>query len=290
MMIQYSVRNHLQGLEIHWVPKAEGKPVKWNPKVFQTLTFGHHLSVADWLWIKVLQEEAIFHVKQGNHAAIYYYLDLLTKLDPLFFEAYHFGGLLLTVIRDDNKGAAEILKKGNRFRKDKLPQYPKWFQEKFWVFEWAIPMNLGYVYMFELGQFKKGVKAYLESASIKDAPRYIKKLARSLQTPLGRYRVGIRTIEMLMKQEKNREVEVKNKLQSKKEKLIVGRHVFITQKKWEKFLDQKRHLNSIKRKTLWKEFLNQFPRMKRDPLGGKVYLSKEKGVTSTSPHKDLFEL
>ncbi|MGK5088766.1 hypothetical protein WDW86_14510 [Bdellovibrionota bacterium FG-2] len=96
--------------------------------MFKALSFGHWLAAADWLWIKSFADPTLTHVAPGTHPELYYNLDLITDLDPAFFDLYVTGANLLAVVRNDGAGARDLLRKGASFYRERLPQEPEAIQ------------------------------------------------------------------------------------------------------------------------------------------------------------------
>lgn len=176
IVAEMSFNIRMRAIDSAWVePPAERKG-KIDPGLFSAITFGNIAAAIDWLWIQFLLDPAISHVSQGEHPAIFYDLDLLTDLDPMFHLAYFAGGNFLAVIRDDGSGARDILEKGERFRHEELPKYSEEFQNRFWSQDWDIPVTLAYVYLFELNDMPKSANEFREAAKLEGVPGYVRLL------------------------------------------------------------------------------------------------------------------
>ncbi len=92
--------------------KSEESKLKISDKI-SYFNFGHRRLMLALLWIKTLLDADIEHYQKrdlGNW--LYLRFRALLELDPLFLEAYQYGGLYLSVIKDDIKGATEIYNLG----------------------------------------------------------------------------------------------------------------------------------------------------------------------------------
>lgn len=70
------------------------------------------------LWVKTLMDSDLEHYnKKDFNNWMFLRFDTITNLEPKFLQAYQFGGLYLSVVKDDVKGASTIYDKG-------LKKYP----------------------------------------------------------------------------------------------------------------------------------------------------------------------
>lgn len=248
---------------------AEPNPEKveeFNPKLFEVMSFGQLPAVIDWMWIKTLQDPVITHVNRGNHPAIFYTLDLITDLDPVFMEAYTGGATLVSVIRDDGPGALHLLLKGEEFRKNKLKSYSSDFKTRFWSQEWRVPLVLAYVYLFDMDDMPHATGAFKAAQQIDGSPEYLKDLVQKLERPGGQYEVGLRLIDLLIAGATD--PEVKERLAHRRESLQVLHFLFN--------MDERvRHEQKLPA---------------TDPWGGILSRTPDGKVTTTTPHKKVFGL
>lgn len=108
-------------------------------KLFST---GNRRMVADFVWIKTLLESDLEHYKKDNlNNWMYLRFNQISDLDPLFYENYLYGGLYLSVAKDDSKSGIKIFEKG-------LKYYPEDYKLRF---------NAGFTHYFDLGDFKRGL-------------------------------------------------------------------------------------------------------------------------------------
>lgn len=103
---------------------------------------GQKRALASLMWINILLESDEKHYKKRDlNSWLYLRLKTLTDLDPYFIEAYRFGSLYLSVIKDDKKGAEALLTQG-------LQYFPTDSQLNF---------IMGFHQYFELKQFDKAL-------------------------------------------------------------------------------------------------------------------------------------
>ena len=160
------------------------KPI--NPESFTTLnshfvkitSLGNYRFLSSLTWTKTLLDADTEHVKKGKRAWLYHRFKLISDLDPTFYENYLQGGIYLSIIKDDTKGAEEIFLKGLTF-------YPNDYKLTYYTaFNYHFELN-DYVnslkYYQKLEKFEEAKKirilpALIEQAKKKISPDYIKLL------------------------------------------------------------------------------------------------------------------
>lgn len=265
---------------------------KWDPRLFQILSFGHVPMAIDWLLLRFLiADPSIKHVEKGVRAPLYYDLDAASDLDPAFYSLYTTGGNYLTAVKNDNEGALALLEKGNNFRKKVLPTYPAHFRERFWGGGWGIPLVLSYLYLFEFQDLPKATAMYEEAAAYANAPPYLSQLKERLKKPDGRYEVGIRFLNFMMKQAPN-EAAVEE-LEKKRNSLFLSQYLFRLNYEFRDFLRTRpdyarsEEVSKQKLQQLWKKFRSDTGIPNQDPWGGQIFLDEEGKVTSTTPRRKV---
>lgn len=265
----------------------------FNPKVYQILSFGQLPSVVDWLWITVLQDDAITHVRKGTHPEFYYTLNLVSDLDPAFRGAYQSGALLLSVIRDDGPGALSLLEKGERFRKNELPHYPREFKEEQWPADWPLLMLKAYVLYFDLDDLVRAADAFREVAALPSSPPYVQHLVSRLNQTGGYYEVGLKLLEFMIPAQKD--PEVRRSLTERRNSLRVSWYLFDLSRQLTDFMESQHLSKEDLQKTefrgrIWTQFLSKRQLSGVDPWGGQLSLSERGDISSTTPHQKVFGL
>lgn len=90
----------------------------------------------------------------------------IADLDPQFYENYLYGGLYLSIIKDDDLGAKEIYDRGLKFYPDDL----------------ELLKNAAFHYRFELHDYKVAQELYEKVASNPKAPPLFKRMLARLKT------------------------------------------------------------------------------------------------------------
>ena len=111
--------------------------------ILQIFSLGNQRFLSSLLWVQTLLESDIeVYKKRDLNSWMYLRFNSIINLDPYFYEAYKIGGQYLSVIKDDDLGAAKILKMG-------IEKFPN----DFWLH-----YLLGFQYYFELGDIDSAIK------------------------------------------------------------------------------------------------------------------------------------
>ncbi len=126
------------------IPKQESA-VNLNINFLNSFSFGNKRFLSAILWINTLVESDIEHYNQQNLGSwMYLRFNSILQLDPKFLEAYRFGALYLSVIKDDIVGASDIFTRG-------LTKYPN---------DWELNFYGGHHYFFEVNDKKTAFKLF----------------------------------------------------------------------------------------------------------------------------------
>lgn len=258
---------------------------KLNKQFYRVFSFGQDATGVDLLWIRVLQEADIRHVRKGDHPIAYYIFRLIAELDPAFLETYYSGATYLTAIRDDNEGALELLEKGEKFRLEELPSYPPEFRKKFWPGEWRIPFVLAYVRLFEMDDLPGAAREFRKVAGIAGSPPYLKRLVKRLETQEGTFDVAIR-LNAFLKTTVEDPV-ARRKLEDREIRLLQIHHIFLIDKEFSEYTQKRKIKRNVK---AWDAFVRQKGGLAADPRGGQLSLNAEGKIISTVEVMPVFGL
>lgn len=257
----------------------------YHPEVVRFLGFNQVPFIVDLLLLRFLGEDpGIAHVQKGTHPPAYFDLKLATELDPAFGELYSAGGLMLAVIRDDDQGARELLIRGNRFRKEGLPSYPKEFRDRFWKDSWQMPFILGFVELTEIGDLNAAFAAFQEAAKIEGAPFYIGLLVRRLDEPGGHFEAAINILRNLLMQPSDE--RLKTSLEGRLRSVSLQYYVWKVERAFSEFRrSSPRKGEGVE--SAWARFqaTGRFP--SRDPEGGRLYVDPDGRVRSTTEYEEV---
>ncbi len=111
-------------------------------------SLGYKEFAADLLWLKVIQFVGGKDQTGKGYDWLYHVLDVVTDLDPKFFEAYQFGTMALSILGDNADQSVLLLQKGVTHISDR----------------WELYFYLGFNYYYFLEDFKNAA-AYMQRAS-----------------------------------------------------------------------------------------------------------------------------
>jgi tetratricopeptide (TPR) repeat protein len=164
------------------------------PAEISHMSFGYPEMLADFLWIRVVQDFGYCESRDGikskneyeysrviKHDAtkfchkswVYQMLDRITDLDPKFHLAFQAGGTMLSLLVNDREGAQALFNKGLRI-------YPD---------DWNMNYRAGYHQLFEMKNEAKAAQYFLK-ASQNGAPAWLAQLAARLYTKQGKAEIG----------------------------------------------------------------------------------------------------
>jgi tetratricopeptide (TPR) repeat protein len=140
-----------------------------NRDFLKLFSSGHKRIISSSLWVLTLLEadEEHYQKKDGN-SWMYYRFMSIADMEPLFYENYLFGGMFLSIIKDDVSGAADLYERG-------LVYYPD---------DYRLNYNAGFNYYFEMGNFEKGLPKLEKILNHPKAPWTIKFLVNKLRFEL----------------------------------------------------------------------------------------------------------
>lgn len=135
-----------------------------NDEMIQKFNLGFKRLESSLLWISTILESDIDHYKKKDlNSWMFLRFNTISKLEPKFYENYAFGGLYLSIIKDDLAGASIIYDKG-------LKIYPN---------DFFLLKDAAFHYYFEVGDFDKSYELYSKLKNHpKSNPILISNLAR----------------------------------------------------------------------------------------------------------------
>jgi tetratricopeptide (TPR) repeat protein len=125
--------------------------------------------MADIYWTRVVQYYGNEHVRgTGSLEMLWPLLDITTTLDPNLLSAYRFGAMFLSQRAPTGAGrpdlAVELIQRGIR----ENPEY------------WRLYEDLGFVYYFDVKDYKKASEAFLEGSKNPQAHIWMKVMAAKI--------------------------------------------------------------------------------------------------------------
>jgi hypothetical protein len=279
-------------MEVAWVPQVDEIQRRWDPRVFRVLSFGHLPATVDWLWIQTLADSSLTRYSAGVHPKLYYNLDLLTDLDPVFFAAYAAGANLLAVIRDDGIGSRDLVLKGIRFSQSGLLEYSKQFRDRYWSHTWQLHVLLAYIDLFELNDLPGASVAFREAAQYPGVPDYVRSLAKRFEIRGEEYSIGLNLLRFMIEQSKDE--AVKTRLAEQAKSLEVARFLFQVNEEFSRYRASLKNA-ATGSAAAWERFVRQRTGQAgggiKDPWGGVLRVdSFSDRVISTTLHDKVMGL
>ncbi len=135
--------------------------INFKDEMVLTFHFGLKRLISSTLWIQAMIESDLEHYKKKDlNNWLYLRFNTILKLDPYFLGAYTYGGLYLSVIKDDEIGAKDIFDRG-------LEKYPQDFK---------LAYHALLHYYFELNDIQTSYKIFQNIKSNPNVPFYIRSL------------------------------------------------------------------------------------------------------------------
>lgn len=184
--------------------------------------------------------------------------------DPLVFEYYSAGAALLAVVHSDARGASAVIEKGIRLLETRLTGLSGDFKNRFWPRPWSLYITQAYVELFELDRLDSAAVAFVKAAESPGAPAYLSRLARQLSSPRGKWEVAERLLHFQL-------------LGAATDDERTG-------------LTRKLHSFRVLRFLEEVQAMAPAQRPKVDPWGGRLSVSIDGELTTTTPHQPVLGL
>jgi hypothetical protein len=258
------------------------------------LTLENTAAVTDWLFLQSLEEIGVSPIVKGQHSAVYYDLDLISELDPAYFDVYQIAGNVLNVIDRDGEGAKQLLLKASAYSHDVLPNAEGSIREGYWQNPWQIYVLLAYTYLFHLDDMLHASEAFQEAALSPGSPEYLQRLARRLKRMGGEYEVGIKLLGFMIQTATVPRVRVS--LEQKRKDLFVAQYVFDLNQSFMHYLKLQPLYNSSgvisaqQMDTYFKDFVRHNQISRTDPWGGEIGLGEGGKIITATPYQSVFGL
>ncbi len=138
-------------------------------KTLKTMSLEYAPLMADFYWTRAVQFYGNKHVRgDANLELLWPLLDITTTLDPNLIVAYRFGAVFLSQRAPSGAGrpdlAVQLIQRGVQAN----PDY------------WRLYEDLGFVYYFDLKDYKKASEAFLEGSKNPQALNWMKIMAAKI--------------------------------------------------------------------------------------------------------------
>lgn len=158
----------------HYVAGLEDRPAVFVTKqqsslniqdnFWQYFSLGQKRLASSLLWIATILESDHDHYKNRDlNSWMFLRFNTISLLEPDFYENYAFGGVYLSIVKDDLPGASIIYDKG-------IKKYPD---------SYPLLRDAGFHYYFEVGDYEKAYPIYKKLTTFNNAsPLIISAMAR----------------------------------------------------------------------------------------------------------------
>lgn len=137
-----------------------------SPKVVKAMSLEYAPLVADIYWTRAVQYYGGKRVRhESNVDMLWPLLDLATTLDPQLIPAYRFGAIFLSEPAPRGAGRPDLAVKLLQRGIQENPDY------------WRLYQDLGFVYYWELKDYKKAAAAFYEGSQNPDSMIFMKVMA-----------------------------------------------------------------------------------------------------------------
>tara|TARA_B100001971_G_scaffold213155_1_gene245500 strand:+ start:89049 stop:89867 length:819 start_codon:yes stop_codon:yes gene_type:complete len=167
-LLFFLTSNYLHFLEKKPIIKVskQDSSINFNDDLINLFALGQQRLISNVFWISTLLESDLQHYKKKDlNNWLFLRFNTISKLDPLFLMNYQFGGQYLSIVKDDLKGASIIFEKG-------LKHYPE---------DYRLLYYAGFLYAFELFDYKRAIEIYETLIETNQAPGFIKSLVIKLK-------------------------------------------------------------------------------------------------------------
>lgn len=220
--------------------------------------------VADFFFLKMITS---FGDKIGKHENlgkrhadyIYHSTDIITDLDPYFWDAYVLGDMTLSWGFGDIDRANALLFKAGKNRPG----------------DFRIPYYIGFNYFYFLKDNVNGAKYLMEAARLPNCPSFVPALAARLSAKAHELRTAIIFLEEMLKKTQNHQVAIQ--LSTRLKALVIIDYLETKIEEFHtRFGDHPRSLLEL----VERKIITHLP---EDPYGGQFYIAPDgKRVFTTS--------
>ncbi len=152
------------------VINKQDSAINLHQNIYRYLNIGNKRLLSDVLWIQTLLESDEEHYGKADlNSWMYHRFFTITVLDPHFYENYIYGGIFLSIVKDDPVGASEIFSKG-------IAYFPE---------DYELNYQLAFNYIFELGIDDKGLYHLEKIKHNPRAPKNINSIIEKLRLEIS---------------------------------------------------------------------------------------------------------
>lgn len=144
--------------------------INFNQHMLGIVSFGNKRLLSDLIWIQTLiSSDLEKYNKRDLNSWMFHRFMTIAYLDPLFYENYIYGGMYLSIVKDDLEGAASLFEKG-------LIVFPD---------DYNLNYNAGFNYYFEMGDFDRGYAILKKLEHHPKSPKFLPFILNKLRYETG---------------------------------------------------------------------------------------------------------
>lgn len=200
----------LEGRAVDRVERTE--PIFFpRPEILRPALLGLTGLAADLTWIRTVQYFGGRMERREAFPQLYQLADMTTSLDPHFLDAYVYGGLFLTIVKQYSNAIA-IYEKG-------ITANPT---------AWQIPHDLGRLYFLELHDYSRALHYWEITDRLPGRPHYIPRFLIRLRAKSGHVETALELWQQMLVHSDNKDVreiarlEIRKLLEEKKRRSAPG--------------------------------------------------------------------
>lgn len=137
---------------------------------------GFHTTFANYLWIRTMLYFGTHYETDRDFTYLVTMLDIITKLNPYFYPAYEFAGIMIPTFTGDYDAAQVLLNRGINYMGNR---------------KYTIPFYLGWLYYSQYKDFEATAYYMAYAAKNPQAPVFISKLAATMYENANQSKVGL---------------------------------------------------------------------------------------------------
>lgn len=140
--------------------------INFNKDFLKFISIGNKRFFSDLIWVQTLLESDESHYKKNDlNSWMFVRFYSISELDPFFYQNYLWGGIYLSIVKDDRLGAAKIFEKG-------LKHYPD---------DYGLNYNAAFNYYAQLENYKRAYELLSKIQYYPQAPYFLRTLVAKIQ-------------------------------------------------------------------------------------------------------------
>tara|TARA_Y100000780_G_C13696111_1_gene423188 strand:- start:80398 stop:81231 length:834 start_codon:yes stop_codon:yes gene_type:complete len=161
------------------------KAINFDSRIIKIASLGQHRMISSFLWIETLLNSDLEHYDEDDlENWMFLRFKTITDLDPYFYETYLYGGIYLSIIKDDEQGATYLYDHG-------LEKFPD---------DFYLNLNASFHYFYEIGEVEKSLKSLSKIYNDSRAPSFLPSLYARMQSTHGDLQSALALVFDLYKQ------------------------------------------------------------------------------------------